>query len=116
MLLHQLVHIVRVQIHGGAVAPAPHIGLHHVDPQLLHLFVHHPLHSVAQSQDDDDRGHADDDAQHGQQGTHFAGGQGLQRQAEGLSKVHTAPSCSAMSASGGSSGWTTARGSWASPS
>ena len=113
--LHQVVHVRGVQIHGGTVSPAPHVGLHHIDAQLIHLFVDHPLDPVAQSQDDDDRGHADDDAQHGEQGAHLAGGQGLDGQTEGLSCVHAPTSCSSSS-SPASPGCTTARGSWASPS
>ena len=111
VFLHQIIHILGVQGRGGPIPSSPDIGHHHVDPQLIHLLLHHAGQAVAQGQDNDDGGHADDDAQHGEQGAHLAGGQGLDGQAEGLSIVHTASTSSSAA-----SGWTTARGSWASPS
>ena len=108
MLLHQLVHLVRIEVHSGAVAPAVDHGLNQVDTHVLHLLVHHLLQAVAQGDDHNHRSHADDNAQHGQKRPHLAGAQGLDGQAEGLRKVHASTSAS--------SACTTALGSAASPS
>ena len=110
MVIHQLIHPLRVQQHGRTVAPAIDIGLDQIDAHALHLLVHHLLQSVAQRDDDDHRSHTDDDAQHGKKGPHFTGPQGLDRQFEILGDIH------APASSPHASGWTTARGSPASPS
>ena len=47
--------------------------------------------AVAHGQDADDRADADDNAQHGQQRTHFIGPQALQRQPDALTEPHSAP-------------------------
>ena len=125
IFIHQFIHIVWV--HRTGVPPVhKQLDLDQIGAQLLKLLVHHILHAVAQAGDNDDGTHADDDAQHGEQSPHLAGHQGLQGQAEGLSKVHAPASCSAGEASENppaagsscsiSSGRTTALGSWASPS
>ena len=99
--LHHVIHILRV---GQPIrCAAEELGLDHVDAQLIHLLLDHAGQAVAQGQDDDDRPHADDDAQHGEQGPHFAGGQGFDGQPEGLGKIHKDSSSSSW-------GWTTARG------
>ena len=45
--------------------------------QLLHPLLHHARQAVAQGDDDNDGGHADDNAQHSEKGPHFAGAQGF---------------------------------------
>ena len=107
--LHQVIQIIGI---GHYVSRLPQLDLDHVDAHLVNLLLDHARQAVAQGEDHDYRPHADDDAQHGKQGPHFAGGEGLDGQAEGLGKVH-APTSSSSSPSWG---WTTARGSWASPS
>ena len=123
IFVHQGVHVVGRHRAGGETAEVVDLDLEQVGAQLFKLLVHHLLHTVAQTGDDDDRAHANDDAQHGEKGPHLAGHQGLERQAEGLGEIHTAapspafaPSKPAPSSPLSSSGWTTALGSWASPS
>ena len=103
----QCVHIVGIHTAGGAAAK--NVGLHQIGAHLLELAVHVVLHPVAQTGDDDDGTHADDDAQHGEEGTHFAGQQAFDGETEGLGEIHGATSSL-------SSAVTTARGSRASPS
>ena len=108
--LHQVIHLLRVG--QSVLGPAEELGLDHVDAQFVHLLLDHAGQAVAQGQDDNDRPHADDDAQHGEQSPHLAGGEGLDGQTEGLGKIH-APTSSSSSSPWG---WTTARGSRESPS
>ena len=108
VLLRQGVHVVRLHLPVAAVRVDGH--LNEIDTNLLKLGVHILLHAIAQGDDDDDGRHADNDAQHGQQGADLADHQALEGQAEGLAHIHSAPTSSS------SSGCTTAFGSWASPS
>ncbi|MPM65596.1 hypothetical protein SDC9_112493 [bioreactor metagenome] len=121
MALHQLVHIVVAD--GGGGAPTHDVGIDEVGAHFGKFLVDHGLHAVTEADDDDDRRHADDDAKHGQKGTHLAGGQGLERQEKGLAYIHSTASSgppnrppSAPSPSSSSAGCTSARGSWESPS
>ena len=111
VLLHKRIHIFRAHVPGAALAAAVDHHLDQVGAQLLELGVHVILHAVAQAGDDDDRRHADDDAQHGQQRPHLAEQQGFDGQLEGLGEIHAGSPSPASSW-----GWTTAWGSLASPS
>ena len=110
VLVVQLIHILRADPAGGAAVP--HVDLNHVRAHGLKLVVEHLLHTVAQRDDDDDGGHADNDAQHGEHGAHLAGEQGLDGQNERLLESHQA----VTSSSSATLGCTTAWGSRASPS
>lgn len=110
VLLHKGEHLIGRDVAGGSVAHAPGVGVDLSDAQLIHLLLYHAGETVAQGDDDDHRPHADDNAQHGQKGPHFAGPQGFESQLEGLSEIH-APASSPLSA-----GRTTASGAFASPS
>ena len=110
VFVHQVIQLLRVGHH--AVSHRPNLDLDHIDAHLVHLLLDHAGEAVAQGENHNHRPHADDDAQHGEQGPHFAGGEGFYRKAEGLSKVH-APTSSSSSSPWG---WTTARGSRESPS
>ena len=121
ILFYQGIHIVGFYIQRGA--GKVDLSLDQIGTHLLKLVVHIVLHSVAQAGDDDDGGHADDDAQHGQQRPHLTGHKAFDGQLEGLSEIHASTSPvrravkpSPASPSLPSSGWTTAWGSWESPS
>ena len=112
VLVHQFIEILHIHVTGAAGPPAIGHDLDQIGAHFLKLVVHQVGHAVAQRQDHNDSAHADDYAQHGEEGPHFAGPKGFQGQLEGLPKVHASTSPSRPA----SSGCTTAAGSLASPS
>lgn len=71
--------------------------LHQIRPDFFKLFVHHRLHAISKAGDDDHRGHADNNAQHGEDCPGFAAHQGLNRQLKILFHSHQSVSPSPAS-------------------
>jgi hypothetical protein len=80
---------LRAQAHAaGRDAAGDH--QHDVGAQALHLLLHALGGAAAHGDHGDDRRHADDDAQHGEDGAQRVGGQRAQGNAEGGEEIHGA--------------------------
>ncbi len=93
--LADVVHIVHRY---GAGAVAPNLNAQGVGAQRGKTIPHALGHTVAQTHDDDDRHHADDNAQHGQKGAQLIAPDVLDGFTEGLND-HACSSFSGVSAS-----------------
>ena len=110
VLVHDPVHLVHAEAAGGA--PGGDGDGEGVGAQAGEAVGHILLQAVAQAHDDDHRRHADDDAQHGQQGAGLAGEDVLDGQGEGFQDAQDAAPPSVPAARG----VTTASGASAGPS
>ena len=110
MPLADVVHLLHRH---GAGAVAPHLNAEGVSAQCGKAVPHTFGHAVAQTHDDDNRHHADDDAQHSQKGAQLVAPHVLDSLPEGF-KDHACSSFSGVS--GSRVGCTMASGAWESPS